>query len=58
MFDISKDELPEKESWQDICQELGRNGLDDTVCREFGIRIILRDGRKGEGDGYKEHAAV
>lgn len=48
VFDIPKDELPEKESWQDICRELERNGLEDTVCRESGIRIILRDERKGE----------
>lgn len=48
VFDIPKDELPEKESWQDICRELGRNGLDDTICWESGIRIILCDERKGE----------
>ena len=51
MFAIPEDELPEKGSWQDICLELERNGLDNAVCREFGIRIILSGGQKAEERG-------
>lgn len=39
MFLIPEDELPAKDSWQEICRELERNGLDNAVCRESGIRI-------------------
>lgn len=46
MFAIPEDKLPEKGSWQDICLELERNGLDNAVCRESGIRIILSGGQK------------
>ena len=51
MFAIPEDELPEKGSWQDICLELGRNGLDNAVCRESGIRIILSGGQEAEERG-------
>ena len=39
------------DAWQDICLELERNGLDNAVCREFGIRIILSGGQKAEERG-------
>lgn len=35
------EELPVRESWADICQELIRAGLTDTRCIPEGIRIYL-----------------
>ena len=38
---ISAEELPESESWQAICNELGHNGIDDCVPTDAGIEINL-----------------
>lgn len=38
---IYADELPAKESWEDICDELGRAGLEDVQCVPEGIKINL-----------------
>lgn len=38
---IYADELPVKESWEDICDELGRAGLEDVCCVPEGIKINL-----------------
>lgn len=38
---ISADELPTKESWADICDELGRAGLENVHCVTEGIKINL-----------------
>lgn len=38
---IYADELPVKESWEDICDELGRAGLEDVQCAPEGIKINL-----------------
>lgn len=38
---IPADELPAKESWADICDELGRAGLEDVHCVAEGIKINL-----------------
>lgn len=38
---IYADELPAKESWEDICDELGRAGLEDVQCAPEGIKINL-----------------
>lgn len=38
---IYADELPVKESWEDICDELGRAGLEDVQCLSEGIKINL-----------------
>lgn len=38
---IPADELPIKESWEDICDELGRAGLEDIQCVPEGIKINL-----------------
>lgn len=35
------EELPVRESWPDICWELGRAGLEDIECRPEGIQINL-----------------
>lgn len=34
-------ELPDRESWPDICRELARNGLEHCECAETGILIHL-----------------
>lgn len=34
-------ELPERDSWPDICRELSRNGMENCECTEGGIRIDL-----------------
>lgn len=34
-------ELPEPESWQEICCELKRNGVGECECSDEGIRISL-----------------
>ena len=38
---IYADELPVKESWEDICDELSRAGLEDVHCVPEGIKINL-----------------
>lgn len=38
---IYADELPVRESWEDICDELGRTGLQDVHCVHEGIKINL-----------------
>lgn len=38
---IYADELPAKESWEDICDELGRAGLEEVQCVPEGIKINL-----------------
>lgn len=38
---VHADELPVKESWEDICDELGRAGLEEVQCVPEGIRINL-----------------
>ena len=35
------EELPVRESWQDICHELFRSGLEDVSCIQEGIKINL-----------------
>lgn len=35
------EELPVKESWQDICNELIRSGLENVTCQDAGILINL-----------------
>lgn len=39
LFLISKDELPERESWKEICLELERNGLEVELYQDEGIQI-------------------
>ena len=38
---IYADELPAKESWEDVCGELVRAGLEDACCVPEGIKINL-----------------
>jgi hypothetical protein len=38
---IFADELPDAESWPDICRELGRAGLEETERLKIGIKINL-----------------
>lgn len=38
---LTADELPARESWQDICRELIRAGLDNVECVSEGIKINL-----------------
>lgn len=38
---ICADELPVKESWEDICDELSRAGIEDVQCVPEGIKINL-----------------
>lgn len=38
---IEANDLPDRESWPDICRELGRNGIEDCECTENGILINL-----------------
>ncbi|MEY8389820.1 hypothetical protein D3Z47_02130 [Lachnospiraceae bacterium] len=38
---VYADELPAKESWEDICGELCRAGLEDVCCVPEGIKINL-----------------
>ena len=38
---LAADELPVRESWENICQELKRAGLEDAVCIPEGIKINL-----------------
>lgn len=38
---VPADELPTKESWTDICDELVRAGLEDVHCVTEGIKINL-----------------
>ena len=38
---IYADELPAKESWEDICDELSRAGLEEVQCVPEGIKINL-----------------
>lgn len=41
-FLIPNGELPEKESWQDICRELIRSGLENPECCGSGIIIKFK----------------
>ena len=41
-FMILEAELPERDSWPEICQELVRNGLEEPECCETGIRITCK----------------
>ena len=38
---IYADELPAKESWEDVCDELSRAGLEEVQCVPEGIKINL-----------------
>ena len=38
---VYADELPVKDSWEDICDELVRAGLEDVCCVPEGIKINL-----------------
>lgn len=38
---LTAEELPIKESWPDICNELIRAGLENAVCQDAGIQINL-----------------
>lgn len=38
---LTAEELPVKESWSDICNELIRVGLENVTCRDAGIQINL-----------------
>lgn len=38
---LTAEELPVKESWPDICNELIRAGLENAVCQDDGIQINL-----------------
>lgn len=38
---LTADELPARESWQDICRELIHAGLDNVECVSEGIKINL-----------------
>lgn len=38
---LTAEELPVKESWPDICNELIRAGLENAVCQDAGIHINL-----------------
>lgn len=40
-FMLAASELPDRESWPDICQELLRNGIKCCECTEEGIQINL-----------------
>lgn len=41
---LTPSELPERDSWLDICQELSRNGMENCECTEEGIQINLTQG--------------
>lgn len=41
-IEISREDLPAKESWPEICQELERNELPGAVCRDDGILIKIK----------------
>lgn len=41
-------ELPERESWPEICRELERNDMDGCQCEDGGIRISLTGKRSGQ----------
>lgn len=41
---LTPSELPERDSWPDICQELSRNGMESCECTEEGIQINLTQG--------------
>lgn len=38
---LTASELPERDSWPDICQELSQNGMEGCECTEEGIQINL-----------------
>ena len=38
---ISADELPHRDSWADVCDELMRNGFSTAVVQEDGIEVAL-----------------
>jgi len=38
---IPSDELPNPDSWFDICEELKRNGFAEACIREYGIEVNL-----------------
>lgn len=38
---IGAAQLPARESWPDICRELGRNGMEECECVDAGIYIHL-----------------
>lgn len=40
-------ELPDRESWPEICRELDRNDMDGCQCEDGGIRINLTGKRSG-----------
>ena len=40
-------ELPDRESWPEICRELERNDMDGCQCEDGGIRISLTGKRSG-----------
>lgn len=40
-------ELPDRESWPEICRELERNDMDGCHCEDGGIRIRLTGKRSG-----------
>ena len=38
---LTADDLPARESWENVCLELQRTGLEDAVCIAEGIKINL-----------------
>ena len=38
---LTADDLPARESWENVCLELQRAGLEDAVCIAEGIKINL-----------------
>ena len=38
---LTADDLPTRESWENVCLELQRAGLEDAVCIAEGIKINL-----------------
>lgn len=38
---LNETELPQPESWADICKELARNGMENCTCLPTGIQIRL-----------------
>lgn len=41
---LPSSDLPVKESWPDICEELRRSGLEEVVCLSDGIKIKITQG--------------
>lgn len=39
---IRSEELPERDSWQDICADLLQNGMERAECQDDGIQIYFK----------------